>query len=158
MQCDMCGKDEQLFQTDIEGGTLNVCKKCSRYGKVISVVREKKADRHAEKGIPGVEARSLLKKELVLIIADDYAKKIKDARQKLGLKQEELARMLAEKESLIHKMENGQFEPSISMARKLEKYLRIKLVEQHEESHASQGRVKSGSLTIGDIIQIKQKK
>jgi putative transcription factor len=153
MQCEMCGKDEQLFKTDVEGGILNVCKKCSRYGKVISVVQEKKAQRHAESPV----LSQAQQRELVLVIAEDYADKIKDARQKLGLKQEELARMLAEKESLIHKMENGQFEPSIAMARKLERYLKIKLIEQHEESHAKQVHTSAGKLTIGDILQVKKK-
>ncbi|MCP3931924.1 MAG: helix-turn-helix domain-containing protein, partial [Bacteroidetes bacterium] len=41
----------------------------------------------------------------------------------MGLKQEQLAKMLSEKESLIQKMETGNFSPPIGMARKIGKIL-----------------------------------
>jgi putative transcription factor len=152
MQCDMCGKEAPLFKTDVEGGILNVCQACSKFGKVISVVREVseiKAARQLE--------RQVIKKEIVQVIVDDYGELIKKAREKRGLKQEELAKMLAEKESKIQKLESGQFEPSIDLARKLEKALKITLVEQHEEAHDKQYKAASDTLTIGDVLEIKKR-
>jgi putative transcription factor len=153
MQCDMCGKEEQLYQTDVEGGILNVCKACSRFGKVISVVRPKKDGLAADKAI----VRPVIKKELVQVIVDDFGPLIKRARERLGLNQEELAKMLAEKESKIQKLESGQYEPPIDMARKLERQLKIKLIEQHEEAHDRQYKVDPGTLTIGDVLEIKRR-
>ena len=44
INCDMCGKEESLFKTDVEGSIMNLCKECSQFGKVISVVREEKKE------------------------------------------------------------------------------------------------------------------
>jgi len=73
----------------------------------------------------------------------------------LRLKQEEFAKKLNEKESLIQKIESGHFEPSIGLAKKIGRFLKIKLVEEYEEVHEKQVRSKTGSFTIGDIIKIK---
>ena len=71
--------------------------------------------------------------------------------------QKELARKLNEKVSIIHKMETSSFEPNISLARKLEKFLKIKLIELHEEVHKKETRAKSDAFTIGDFIKVKKK-
>ena len=35
MQCDLCGSEKELLKTIIEDSTMNVCSKCSQYGKII---------------------------------------------------------------------------------------------------------------------------
>jgi len=144
--CEMCGEDEKLFKTDIEGVDLNVCRNCGKFGKVkgpahVIVPKTKK-----------VEPRKI--SELIQVIADDYATRISQARQRMGLKQKEFARNIKEKESLVQKIEQGQFEPSMKLARKLENHLRIKLVEQHEEKHEQTTATGKTALTIGDMIEI----
>jgi putative transcription factor len=153
-QCEMCGADDQLFRTDIEGTELSVCKKCAKFGKVKSVVRppvKVKVKKAAD-----IKAAEPERAEFIQVIVEDYAVRIKDAREKIGLKQEELAKAIAEKESLIHKLESGLFEPSITLARKLENKLRIKLVEQHEEKHEKAFKGKGSTLTIGDVLTMKE--
>jgi putative transcription factor len=73
------------------------------------------------------------------------------------LKQEELAKKIAEKESVIHKLESGSIIPAIPLARKLEKFLRIALVETIEvdSPETSDRRSSSDGLTLGDLIRIK---
>ena len=95
---------------------------------------------------------------MIQIITPDYSELIKKKREKLGLKQEELAKKIAEKESIIHKIESGQFEPSVELARKLEKFLNIKLIEQHEEVKVSLGKKGEGAATLGDVVVIRKKK
>jgi putative transcription factor len=92
----------------------------------------------------------------VQLIVANYSKIIKSAREKTGLKQEELAKKIAEKESVIHKLESGIMKPDIPLARKLEKFLRITLVESVEVSDdVEEKRSSSEGLTLGDLIRIK---
>ncbi len=53
-------------------------------------------------------------------------------------------------------MESGKFEPSIKLARKIEKFLNIKLIEQHEEQHAGIKGESGEGFTIGDFIKVKK--
>ena len=73
------------------------------------------------------------RRELIQMVVSDYAQKIRKAREKMGLTQEEFAKKLAEKWSIMQKIESGQFKPSIEMARKLERILNIELIEQYSE-------------------------
>ena len=154
MICDLCGaKTELLFKTSIENSELNVCKACSVFGKVISEVRieeakPKKAREEAQMQSP--------EKELIFVITADYAEKIKKKREELGLKQEDFAKIINEKQALVHKMETGHFEPNIDLARKLERFLKIKLIEQYEETHDKAAREKTGTFTIGDFTKVKK--
>lgn len=148
--CEICGKEDELYDTIIEGTRLNVCSKCSKFGKVMKkqVIKEERIikTRKIEEKKPGIET--------VELINPTYSELIKRKREKLGLKQIELAKKIAEKESLIHKLESGHVEPSIAVARKLEKFLGIKLIRE-EEIKKMQLKTKSENLTIGDIIDVK---
>jgi putative transcription factor len=151
--CEMCGTDDKLYKTDIEGSQLNVCAKCAKFGTVISAVREPVYERPNKPGKATLP--QVTESEIIQVVAEDYSDLIKAAREKMGLKQEELAKAIAEKESLIHKLESGQFEPPPTLARKLEKYLHIKLIEQHEEKHGKAFKAQGSSMTIGDMLTMK---
>ncbi len=154
MNCDMCGKDSNLFKTDIEGTIMNVCKECSKFGKVISVIRhqvketKKKIKKQAEVEPP--------KEEFILTIVPSYGDIIKKKREQLGIKQEDFAKKISEKASLLHKIETNHFEPSISLTRKIEKFLNVKLIEIEEVKTRSPTTSKSEGLTIGDFIKVKK--
>lgn len=149
--CEMCGRQDRLFRTSVEGAELMLCKDCSRFGKVLAapmVIMKKET----------IAVKKVERPEIVQSIVIGYGKLVKDAREKAGLKQEELAMKLQERESIIQKVESGKFEPSIALARKLEKFLSIKLVEEGEaETSVGAGR-KTGPVTIGDVIQIRTRK
>jgi putative transcription factor len=148
MMCDMCGAEDDLFKADVEGTILNVCKNCARYGKVlarIAVPVKEKPKSMARAPVPE-------KGELIQVLVEDYPERVKKAREKIGLMQKELAVRMAEKESMIQKVESGQIEPSLELARKFENHLRIKLVEQHEEKKDKKYKAGSGGMTIGDIL------
>lgn len=152
MNCDMCGKEDVLFKTDVEGSIMNVCKACSKFGKIIAQIKPRIEQQHKH---IGKAIQKSPEKELMQVIVSDYAQIIKQKREKLDLKQEDFAKQINEKVSLIHQIETGHFEPNIELARKLEKALRIKLVEEHEEVHSKGQQVKSDKFTIGDFIKVK---
>ncbi len=143
--CEMCGVEKKLLTTLIEGVELKVCKKCSSFGTIVKkpvikkkqIIKEKKPER-----------------EVIQVIREDYPKIIREKRERLGLKQKEFAKFLAERESLIHKMEAGTYTPSLDMARKMEKQLGIYLVER-KEIEPQKLQTKTEKFTIGDMINIK---
>ncbi|MBI1969572.1 TIGR00270 family protein [Candidatus Woesearchaeota archaeon] len=145
--CDLCGK-EAKFKGIVEGVEMDVCKECTKFGKVLRTPRvfaqKQKQEKKPERP----------QKEIIELIVEDFGERVKRAREHKSLTQEELAKQLAEKESLLHKIESGRVEPSIHLARRLEKALHIKLVEQHEEIHEEK-KAGSGALTIGDILKQK---
>ena len=155
MQCCMCGKDDYLLRVIIEGTELNVCKSCSRFGKVLGNYRPEVKHRiqEAKKQKPQVPAV-----ETIQLVREDYAQIIKQKREQLNLTQEEFAKKLNEKHSFLQSIEAGKHMPSLELSRKLEKVLGILLVEEHKELH--EGNLKqqsSGVMTFGDIIKLKKK-
>lgn len=150
--CEMCGTQGFLLKVNIEGTQLNVCKNCSKYGKVIGKVYTTSFSNKIKPQPKKVEVSKTID-----IVVEDYPILLKDAREKIGLKQEDVAKLVSEKESLIHKMENGTFRPSIPLAKKLEKFYGIKLIEEYEEKHENQSKIDQGIMTIGDKIKIRKR-
>ena len=95
-------------------------------------------------------------KEISEDVVSNYSELIKKAREKKGLKQDDLAKNIAEKESTIHKIETGALKPSFNLARKLELFLGIKLIGISEEKREINLNLKDNSLTIGDLIKIRR--
>ena len=142
MQCEMCGKEGELKRVVVEGSELLLCDGCSRYGKVLGKAR------------PIVKKKVFVpvKQEIEHDLVGNYSKLIRDARNKLGMKQEEFAKLLNERESIVSKMESGSFKPRIFVAKKIEKILKIKLIEEVKKNKLDLGKnFKSNKLTIGDI-------
>lgn len=154
MICDMCGEESAtLIPTMVEGTELNLCSKCSRFGQRIRkpIIREKAVSKKTQESNEGPEE--------VEMIRSDFARIIRSRRAEMKLKQEELARLLAEKEAIISKMESGSFEPSLSLAAKMERMMQISLIETHKIA-PGQTEKKSidGKLTLGDFVKIKKRK
>ena len=151
MKCDMCGSEGKLYKAIIESAHLNVCHECSKFGKVIGVVKQEDINKAT------ANETTEPQKEIMDLVVEDYAEKIKKKREQLGLKQEELAKKINEKESLIQNIESGHYKPPIGLAKKIQGFLKIKLIEEHEELHERQKATKTDTFTIGDLIKIKKK-
>lgn len=151
INCDLCGKtEERLSRALIEGVELNVCPACSKFGEVLAPVKKfvlKSPSRKAP-----VEE----KEEKIELLVEGYADIIKKKRELIGLTQKDFAKKINEKESIVHKIETGIFEPSLSFAKKLEKALGVKLIEEHEEKHEAIKRKKFEGFTLGDFIKLKR--
>jgi len=149
--CELCGKRESIVKISVEGSQLDVCNDCSRFGKIVA--RPLKA--------PQLDQRRIAhpKKEDTEDIVPGFGPIIKSARERLGLKQAELAKRISEKESLLHSIESQHFKPPMELAKKLEKALQIKLISKVEDKEEEESKKKeAGAVTIGDLIRIKMKK
>ncbi|MGM5488017.1 MAG: multiprotein bridging factor aMBF1 [Nanobdellota archaeon] len=146
MQCDMCGQEAQLFPTEIEGTVLQVCKRCSRYGAIQKAPKPVK---------PKVKRKP--KEEPEYLIVPDYASQIRAVREKSGLTQEQFAKRINEKVSLIHNLERGKMKPPLKLARKLEKTFSLKLVEEDSQEKGESFKTShSDGLTLGDLLKGKE--
>ena len=155
MQCDMCGADSFLSLTKVEGTTLKLCKNCSKYGTVIRKIypEEKKEPLASVKFVKKTDVD-----EMEQMIVSDYAEVIKKAREKKGIKQEDFAKEINEKESVIHHLETAKMKPNITLAKKLEHFLGITLIEEVElQDHRNfSSNKKAEILTLGDVIKIRK--
>lgn len=153
INCDLCGKaEESLKRTLIEGVELEVCSACSKFGKVISDVRRfSPKEQHRQ-----FQKKSESKEEKIELLVEDYAGIIKKKRESTGLTQKDFANKIGEKEATVHKMETGTLEPSLALAKKLEKVLGVKLVEEHEEKHDQAKKQRTEGFTLGDFIKIRR--
>jgi len=143
--CELCGKEGNLKKVSIEGVDMEACMGCAKFGKPIAPPKQfmpRERPRHFKRP-QGPEYR----------IVDDFSKLLRTKREKMGLTQEQIARMVAERESIIQKMESGNFKPSITMARKLGKILNITFVEERKEDEKIELKQTAGGVTIGDLIK-----
>jgi len=90
-----------------------------------------------------------------LEVVPDYDVKVKKAREEQGLTQEVLAKLVGEKLSVIKRIEMGKLKPSLDLARKLEKALKVRLVEEPKTAKPIQQPRPRLELTLGDVAVIK---
>ena len=148
--CEICGKKtNKLYRVKIEGVEMLVCKECAKYGELIGEASEDvKKPKKVKKEI---------KVEVEEAIVPNYPKIIREARERLGLTQEQMAKKLKLKESLYKKIEEGKLEPTIDIAKRIEKELNVKLVEEISgEKFENESGEKN--LTLGDVVTIRKRK
>ncbi len=142
----MCGKKSELVDAVVEGSILRVCSECGKHGNVVSIPKPRKIE----------DNRVFNKEEDVDVIVEDYFYLIKKAREKKGLKQEELAKDIGEKESIIHQIESQKMKPDFKLAKKLNIYLGINLIEKAPRVDAKEVKdidFKDKTVTIGDLLK-----
>jgi len=148
--CEVCGKREARMLVYIEGAKLNVCSGCGGSGKVLSSFEQGSSEPTKKRsGIP----RSLKEEERII---DGYGKTVKDAREKKGLKREELGKQINEMESFIEKIEKEKTMPPMKTAKKLENALGIKLIEKVSTDIMGDSNFNKSSkkeLTLADMIE-----
>ncbi|TFF89186.1 MAG: TIGR00270 family protein [Promethearchaeota archaeon] len=158
--CDVCGKEiygkPQLCL--IEGAKLKVCPRCARFGTKIKEVPKRTRGTKRRSYTPKYrKPTSFEEMELV----DDFNKIIKREREKRGWTQDELAKKLKIKGSIISKIEGGR-PPTIDIRKKLETIFNINLMTVVDTGEAYRytklKNSKNGDLTLGDVVHLKKKK
>lgn len=172
----MCGTETGQPKTvKIEGAELDVCAECADFGTEVrqqsssSTSTKYSTSSSASDSSSGADSSSSgsggggggtrRKRDMfdqMDEVAQDYDSRIREARESRGLSQEELAKELNEKASLIRKLERGDVLPSDSVQRKLEKELDITLVEgaASDDTEWSSGS-SGGGTTLGDVVKRK---
>ncbi len=123
MYCELCGKSApERKMVVVDGTVFSVCMACSRHGKPYAPaqVAKKKKPQPAR-----VQARIGIADDLVL--DPEFPRLIREARMKKGLTHEQLGMQMSEKANLLRRFETGALKPDELFAKKLERYLGIKL-------------------------------
>jgi len=159
LNCEVCGQRilGKSMRVIIEGAKLVVCSDCSKLGKETwepprprSVIARMVKPKPKPQDLP----REVAEYEL----PEDFAKRVRASREKLSLTQEELAKHVKERLSIIQKIESGKIIPDMKLSRVLEHVLRVKLLVPRKEPTGFEGQaITPPELTLGDLVQFKQK-
>jgi len=164
LRCEVCGHKihTEPITAIIEGARLTVCVECSKHGKI--VIQEEAAIPQKTLKKPQLPVTTIQKKPIVAKVeitqelTEDYANKIKLAREKLALTHEELGKKINEKASVLRNLEVGKMAPNNQLASKLEHMLKIKLLVPISEEKVSQiPKSANQELTLGDLVELNKK-
>ncbi len=179
VQCEMCGTETSSpNRVKIEGAKLNVCDECTDFGTEIETgsssssstkYSTSSSDDNSSTGAGatntgasttssggGGRGRKPDMFDDIEELAQDYDDQIRQGRERAGLSQEDLAKDLNEKASLIRKLEQGEMLPTDETQEKLEAALEIDLSaggstdDTDWESDSS-----TGEYTLGDVVERK---
>lgn len=116
--CDVCGKANASNIALIDGDRLAVCSTCKKFGRILH-------------GVSLAALRKAKSTELEEIV-DNYPSIIKEKRRKLGLSITQISEKIQERPSYLKKIEQGNLTPSLRVARKLQRVLRVKIIQPPE--------------------------
>jgi len=123
--CELCGHQTlEKKMVVVDDTVFNVCDACSKHGK--PYVPPQVA---AKKKKPPLASKPQQKIGLAdeTILSPNFAGQIREARMKMCLTHEQLGMKMNEKAQLLKKFETGALKPDEILAKKLERYLGIKL-------------------------------
>ena len=179
VQCEMCGTETAApNRVKIEGAKLNVCDECTDFGTEIETgsssgsstkYSTSSSDSSSSTGAgstntgastasssSGGGGRRQDMFDDIEELAQDYDGQIRQARESAGMSQEDLAKDLNEKASLIRKLEQGEMLPTDETQEKLEAALGIDLSAGGSTSDADwESDSSTGGYTLGDVVERK---
>jgi Predicted transcription factor, homolog of eukaryotic MBF1 len=162
VRCELCRAEIRgaIYKIVFEGAELFVCPRCARGRTVVAVLNLSQGSKGqaARKTMAARKPRAPEADEYVVV--ERYGEIVRRARESMGLTREALAAMVGEKESTIRRIEAEQLEPTLELARKLERVLRVKLLERVSEGVAGFDDLgenyRGYSLTLGDVAEFKE--
>ena len=175
VQCEMCGSETSSpNRVKVEGAELDVCDECTDFGTEVkqqtssgastkystsSSSSSSSSGSSSSSSSSSAGGSSRPRRDMfdeMDELAQDYDETVRSARESAGLSQEDLARKLNEKASLIRKIERGDTLPSDEIQAKLESELGVDLSAggTADESEWSGGS-STGEYTLGDVVERK---
>ena len=163
MFCEVCGHEivGKPARALVEGATLVVCKQCLGLGTELPGFPDRprpRAPAPFSRARPPIERLPKAVEELDVL--EEYPRVIKEAREKMGLSQQELAFKAKERLTMIQKIELGKILPPMLLTKELEHILRVKLLVPREEIEVAVPRAKpvtDSGATLGDVAVVRQK-
>jgi putative transcription factor len=172
----MCGAEKSsLTTTKVEGAELELCDDCKQFGTEVRTESSGSGSTKYSTSSSGSGGSSTSSSSSsgstsssggsrgrrrdmfddMDELAADYEARIREARESRGLSQEDLAKHLNEKASLIRKLERGDILPSDDVQKKLERSLDISLTEGSSSDDTEWSSGSSTTTTLGDVVKRK---
>jgi putative transcription factor len=134
--CEICGSTLKAGpnRVEIDGAIMVACNNCAKLGKPVGgpVVREVRPNPIQSSSLyrtgSGSSTGPPPSSSSNYDVDPEYNVKIRQAREKLGLSQEDLGRMLNEKLSVIRMVESKKLKPDVVLTRKFMHYLKVNLL------------------------------
>lgn len=133
--CEICGAvlHSPANRVEIDGAVMLVCNRCARLG---TPVASPPGNRPAPLNPMQAAMRAVSqpsKMEPQYELDPDYHTKVRQAREKLGLSQDELGKQINEKPSVIRHVETKKLQPDPVLTRKLMHFLKLNLLVSSSE-------------------------
>ena len=152
-RCEMCGRDDYLLKAEVEGTEMEVCSGCAQFGVVRKGISGSRGSFQSNS-----QRKPLLQQEPEVQIISGFASLLRQARESRKMNQEDFAKFLQEKGSLVAKWEQGSVQPNIDTAKRLERILGRRLVIQGDASEEADAPKRKGDeLTLGDFIKVRKR-
>lgn len=140
-----------------------VCRDCAKLGSVYWEAQPVRRIKRAGKPLKPVQFPIKKPSTPSLVetveVVEDFAPRIRKAREELELSHEDLGRKIGEKVSVLRKIESGKMTPDHTLAEKLGHALKIKLLVPPSEPKAPSTVSSSPrEITLGEVIHLKKKK
>ncbi|MEM2127201.1 MAG: multiprotein bridging factor aMBF1 [Candidatus Bathyarchaeia archaeon] len=154
MRCEVCGREIRgpPLRRIIEGGRLTVCSQCARFGD------EEWTPTPPKPPQKGRGSAGDLSKIEDITLVEDYGMRIKEARERMNMTVEELARRIGEKESVIKKLEKEELVPNEALVQKLRRTLKVELLVPEERGFKISSSKPVEGRRLGDLLKLKEEK
>jgi putative transcription factor len=157
--CEICGREVEdsrdCRKIVVEGSVLIACPQC--YNKLVTQGRARPYIEEKKKPLSPKPSTSPPRPKPIreeYEVVEDYAKRVREARERLGWTQQVLAQKVKESENIIKRIEAGRLKPGIDLARRLEKVLGIKLLEPIVDETSPAPSRGDDFITIGDLVRL----
>ncbi|MFH1237745.1 MAG: multiprotein-bridging factor 1 family protein [Candidatus Aenigmatarchaeota archaeon] len=122
-ECEVCGKDTSgAKKAEIDGVILSVCEDCAKLGK--EVYQPKKVFLQPQHSISSAPRAESIEDERE--IASDFSARIRHARERMNLTQDEAAMKMGISHQIYKRIESG-FKPDDTTAKRIQRFYNIEL-------------------------------
>ena len=128
-ECDVCGKDTSgAKKAEIDGVVLSVCEDCAKLGK--EVYQPKLVALRPQHSIASAPKAESIESDSEL--APDFSSKIRHAREKANLTQDEAALRMGISHQIYKRIESG-FKPDDTTAKRIQRFYNIELYNKNKD-------------------------
>lgn len=161
MDCEVCGK--QIFGKGlnivIDGAKLVVCSDCAKFSTSTPQNAREEIVEEVKKAPspPRIRPQKTVRVEVPirddLELVENYSFLVRKAREKMSLTHDELSRKIGAKVSTLQKLETGKMVPEQDLVKRLERALKIKLLQPSSKVVVEEKFTgKPSTLTLGDVV------